>query len=65
MVKLTKGYKTGKAQPVWKCAREIRICAPNKLGEIYTCYNEGEIEQWMCIKVNKNYNYNIMQQVYQ
>lgn len=66
MAKLTKGYKTGKAQPVWKCPREIRICCPNKLGEIYTCSNwgEGELQHWMCIKINKNYNDNIMQRVW-
>lgn len=66
MSQLTKGYKTGKAQPVWKCQREIRICAPNQLGKIYTCSNwgNGETEQWMCIKVTKDYNNNIMQRVW-
>jgi hypothetical protein len=66
MAKVTKGYKTGKAQPVWKCAREIRICTPNILGEIYDCnaWETGEPEYWMCIKINKNYNDNIMQRVW-
>ena len=66
MSKLTKGYKTGKAQAVWKCPREIRICCPNELGAIYTCSDFGStpIQYWMCIKINKNYNDNIMQQIY-
>ena len=66
MAKITKGYKTGKAKPVWKCVREIRICTPNELGKIYTCsdFGNSEIEQWMCIKINKNYNDNIMQKVW-
>lgn len=57
MSKLTKGYRTGKSLPVWKCCREIRICCPNKLGEIYQSSdwgNNSEIEHWMCIKITKN-----------
>jgi hypothetical protein len=66
MAKLTKGYKTGKAQPLWRCCREIRICCPNELGKIYDGLNTltGEYEYWMCIKINANYNDNIMQRVF-
>ena len=66
MARITKGYKTGKAQPVWKCAREIRICTPNELGKIHTCsdWDNSGVEQWMCIKINNNYNDNIMQKVW-
>jgi len=65
-MKLTKGYKTGKAQPLWMCIREIRICTPNELGKIYDGYNDKtfEVEYWMCIKIKKNYNFNIMQRVF-
>jgi len=66
MASLTKGYKTGKAQPVWHCCREIRICCPNELGKIYDGFNTitEEKEYWMCIKINKNYNDNIMQRIF-
>lgn len=66
MAKLTNGYKTGKAQPVWKCCRMIRISMPNELGKIYDGLNTltDEYEYWMCIKINKNYNDNIMQRIF-
>lgn len=66
MSKLTKGYKTGVAQPVWKCCRQIRLSTPNKLGEIYEGLNTltDEYEYWMCIKVTMNFNDNIMQRIY-
>ena len=67
-MKLTKGYKTGKAQPVKDCCRAIRISTPDKLGVIYeglnTLPDEPVYEYWMCIKINKNYNDNIMQQIF-
>ncbi len=63
---LTKGYKTGKAQTVSKCCREIRISCPNELGKIYEGFNTltEEKEYWMCIKVAKNFNDNIMQRLF-
>ncbi len=66
MTKITKGYKTGKAQPVWKCCRQIRICMPNELGKIYEGLNTltNEYEYWICIKLNNNYNDNIMQRIF-
>ena len=67
MARLTKGYITGKAQRVSSCQREIRICTPSVLGKIYTCSNFGrdeDAEKWMCIKVGKDYNNNIMQRVW-
>ena len=66
MPKLTKGYKTGIAQPVWKCCRMIRICCPSKLGEIYEGFNTltNEKEFWMCIKVTNDCNNNIMQRIF-
>ncbi len=64
-MKLTKGYKTGKAQKVSACCREIRIQTPKVLGEIYTGYNTltEETESWMCIKVTPNWNNNIVQRI--
>ena len=69
MSKLTKGYKTGVSQPVWKCCRQIRLCSPNELGEIYEGLNTltNEYEFWMCIKIEKNPKkgyYNIMQRIF-
>ena len=58
--------KRGKTQPVYKCCREIRIQMPGVKGKIYYATNFGvtEEEAWLCIKVTKDYNYNIMQRVY-
>lgn len=66
MNKLTKGYKTGKAQKAYKCCRMIRICVPNKLGEITEAYNTdtNELEYWMCIKIKPNSFDNILQRIY-
>jgi hypothetical protein len=65
-MKLTKGYKTGKSQPAWKCCRMIRICPPNQLGEIHDVFNTmtEEYESWMCIKVDKNSMNNILQRIF-
>ena len=65
-MKVTKGYKTGKAQPAWKCCRMIRICPPNQVGEISNVFNTEteEYESWMCIKVDKkNCMNNILQKI--
>jgi hypothetical protein len=63
MSAITKGLKLGKAQPVWKCPREIRLWSGQKLGEISECWNEqlNRHERYICIKVAKNYNDSIMQ----
>lgn len=64
--KLTKGYKTGVSQKLFKCCREIRIQTPNELGKIYEGVNtlNDKLEKWMLIKVAKDYNDNIMQRIY-
>lgn len=65
MAKLTKGYKTGKAQQLRHCCREIRISCPNELGRIYDGFNTltNQKEYWMLIKISRNYYDNIMQQI--
>ena len=66
MGKLTKGYKTDKSQPVWKCCRQIRICIPSILRGIYSGLNTetNELEYWMLIKKHKDYNFSIMKRIY-
>ena len=65
-MKKIKKYKTGRAQPAWKCCRMIRISPPNKVGQIEDVFNTttDEMESWMCIKVNKNLMDNILQRIY-
>lgn len=66
MGKITKGYKVGKAQTLWKCCREIRIQTPKELGVIYEGFNtiSQQHEKWMLIKIDKSdHNNNILQQI--
>jgi hypothetical protein len=66
MSKLTKGYKTGRAQKVGNCCREIRIQSPSVIGEIYEGLNTltDKNEKWMLIKIaNKSIN-SIVQQIF-
>ena len=65
--KLTKGYKTGKAQKVADCCRMVRICPPTKLGEIVEALNTltEEQEKWMLIKINKKNSFDsIVQRIF-
>lgn len=66
MSELTKGLKKGKAQPVYKCCREVRLWAGGKLGEETSGFNTltNELEHWICIKVDKNPNNSIVQRIY-
>ena len=66
MSKLTKGYKTGKAQRIGLCCREIRICPPKELGDIAEGMNtiSGEYEFWMLIKKEKRWADSVVQRIY-
>ncbi|MCK9542550.1 MAG: hypothetical protein M0R03_11040 [Novosphingobium sp.] len=57
--------KLGEARPMYKCCRQIRIQFPNEIGKIYSGVNTmtEEEEKWICIKVTKNCNNNILQRV--
>ena len=59
--------KRGKSQKLWKCCREIRIQGANMIiNGIYTGYNTltEEEEKWLCLKISKDYNDNILQRIY-
>lgn len=58
--------KKGKAQPLWKCCREIRIQMPSEKEVIYSGLNTltEEHEDWLLIKLNKDRNFHIMQRVF-
>lgn len=58
--------KRGVAQKLSKCCREIRMQAGNmSVNSIYTGYNTltNEEEKWLCLKVKKDYNDNILQRL--
>lgn len=62
------GIKKGKAQRLHKCCREIRIQAGSMyVGGTYFGFNTltSENESWLCIKIKKDINDNIMQRVYE
>ena len=60
-----KNLKLGKAQPLWKCPRDIRIQGYSiRLGNIAVGWDGEKSSRWICIKVDtKDYNHNIMQQI--
>lgn len=60
--------KKGKCQKLWKCCREIRICAGSIiLYHQYIAYNSltDEVGIWKCIKLAKDHNDHIMQRIYE
>ena len=66
MSKITKGYKTGTSQPMSKCCRMVRLSPCHTIGDICEGLNTltDEYEYWMCIKIAKNFNDNIMQRIF-
>ena len=62
-LKPPKGLKKGKAKPLTNCCRDIRICSPNKLGEVVSGYFDygdyrDKVETVMVIKESKPFNMN-------